>query len=88
MDENHTDLCLRSGVTRAEFKVDVLALAEFCLLIFPSEDFQPLVESTVVEFAVLFYLPEILGGDSPTVDINCYSSQIKKTVFMNKTSNS
>ena len=29
----------------------------------------PLVESTVVEFAVLFYLPEILGGDSPTVNI-------------------
>ena len=38
--------------TRVEFKVDVLALAEFCLLIFPSEDFQPLVESTVAEFAV------------------------------------
>ena len=62
-------VCLRCAVTRAEFKVDVLALAEFCLLIFPSEDFQPLVESTVVEFAVLFYLPEILGGDSPTVNI-------------------
>ena len=26
-------------------------------------------ESTVVEFAVLFYLPGILGGDSPTVNI-------------------
>ena len=24
---------------------------------------------TVVEFAVLFYLPEILGGDSPTINI-------------------
>ena len=34
-----------------------------------SEDFQLLVESTLVEFAVLFYLPEILGGDSPTVNI-------------------
>ena len=33
------------------------------------EDFQPLVESTVVESAVLFYLPEILGGDSPTINI-------------------
>ena len=33
------------------------------------EDFQLLVESTLVEFAVLFYLPEILGGDSPTVNI-------------------
>ena len=40
-----------------------------CIKVFPSEDFQPLVESTVVEFAVLFYLPEILGGDSPTVNI-------------------
>ena len=24
---------------------------------------------TVVEFAVFFYLPEILGGDSPTINI-------------------
>ena len=44
-------------------------LRSFVRKIFPSEDFQPLVESTVVEFAVLFYLPEILGGDSPTVKI-------------------
>ena len=36
---------------------------------FPSKDFQPLVESTVVEFAVLFYLPEILGDDSPTINV-------------------
>ena len=34
-----------------------------------TKDFQPFVESTVVEFAVLFYLPEMLGGDSPTVNI-------------------
>ena len=47
--------------------------------IFPSEDFQPLVESTVVEFAVLFYLPEILGGDSPTVNIVIIHSFKKKT---------
>ena len=72
-------MCLRCAVTRAEFKVDVLAAAEFCLQIFPSEDFQPLVESTVVEFAVLFYLPEILGRDSPTVNV------VIKPVFMNKT---
>ena len=44
-------------------------LRSFGFLIFSSEDFQPLVESTVAEFAVLFYLPEILGGDSPTVNI-------------------
>ena len=44
-------------------------LTEFCLQIFPSEDFQPLVESAIVEFAVLLYLPEILGGDSPIVNI-------------------
>ena len=62
-------VCLRCAVARPEFKVDLLGLAEFCLQIFPSEDFQPLVESTVVEFAVVFYLPEILGGDSPTVNI-------------------
>ena len=63
-------VCLRCAVARPEFKVDFLGLAEFCLKINPSEDqSQPLVESTVVEFAVLFYFPEILGGDSQTVNI-------------------
>ena len=70
------------------FAVPLLALnlkSTFSLLrSFVCKSFEPLVESTVVEFAVLFYLPEILGGDSPTVNI-CYNSQMKKPVFMNKT---
>ena len=36
---------------------------------FPDKDFQPLVESTVVDFAVVFHLPETVSGDSPTVNI-------------------
>lgn len=36
---------------------------------FPGEDFQPLVESTIAEFAVLFYSPEILADDSPTINV-------------------
>ena len=46
-------------------------LQSFVCKSFPARiNFQPLVESTVVEFAVLFYLPEILDGDSPTVNID------------------
>ena len=42
---------IRCAFARPDFKDDVLVL----------------VESTVIEFAVLFHLPEILGRDSPTV---------------------
>ena len=62
-------VCLRCAVARPEFKVDFLGLACGVLFVNLSQRGLALVESTVVEFAVLFYLPGILGGDSPTVNI-------------------
>ena len=50
---------------------------------FPDKDFQPLVESTVVEFAVVFHLPETVSGDSPTVNIGIIIDEKNHLLFMN-----
>ena len=50
---------------------------------FPDKDFQPLVESTVVEFAVVFHLPETVSGDSPTVNIVIIIDEKNHQLFMN-----
>ena len=50
---------------------------------FPDKDFQPLVESTVVEFAVVFHLPETVSGDSPTVNIVIIIDEKNHQLYMN-----